>query len=247
MPDAPADRVALVTNVHEYAGPSAVSALSSMGMVVACHDERFVEEQARSAFAREHPGTDARGESEPAGLVEAVLRDHGRLDVVVSNDIAVPPRRPFDEVTVEEYREVLERLTVRPFAIAKAAVPHMAERGSGCLIFITSATAVRPVVATAPYGSARAATTNLAMSLAKELAGRGVQVNAIGPHWFSNPTYFPPGWDSDQRRREIFEREVPLRRLGREEEMGALIALLASGKVAPVTGQFIGFTSGWLP
>ena len=100
MTGALAERVALVTNVHEYAGPAAVSALSSMGMLVACHDARFVEEQARSAFTRAHPGTDARGEQEPAGLVDAVLREHGRLDVVVSNDVAVPPRRPFDEVTV---------------------------------------------------------------------------------------------------------------------------------------------------
>ena len=247
MTGALAERVALVTNVHEYAGPAAVSALSSMGMLVACHDARFVEEQARSAFTRAHPGTDARGEQEPAGLVDAVLREHGRLDVVVSNDVAVPPRRPFDEVTVEEYREVLELLTVRPFALAKAAVPHMTQRRSGCLLFITSATAVRPVAATAPYASARAATTSLATALAKELGGHGIQVNAIGPHWFQNPTYFPAGWDEDERRREIFEREVPLRRLGREEEMGALIALLASGRATPVTGQFIGFTSGWLP
>lgn len=247
MTDAQADRVALVTNVHEYAGPAAVSALSSLGMLVACHDVRFVDASARSAFAREHPGTDARGEQAPADLAEAVLREHGRLDVVVSNDVAVPPRRPFDEVTAEEYRDVLERLTVRPFALAKAAVPHMTQRRSGCLLFITSATAVRPVAGTAAYASARAATTSLAMALAKELGGQGIQVNAIGPHWFQNPTYFPAGWDRDERRREIFEREVPLRRLGREEEMAALIALLASGKATPVTGQFIGFTGGWLP
>jgi NAD(P)-dependent dehydrogenase (short-subunit alcohol dehydrogenase family) len=42
-------------------------------------------------------------------------------------------------------------------------------------------------------------------------------------------------------------KEVPLQRLGQEHEMGALIAFLASGKATPVTGQFFGFTGGWLP
>jgi 3-oxoacyl-[acyl-carrier protein] reductase len=239
-------RVALVTNVHEYGGPGAVAALADLGMCVVGHDVRFPDEQAREDFTAQHPGMDARSEQLPESLVRGVLDDHGRLDVVVSNDVA-PFASAFSQATVEDYRELLERLAVWPFALAKAAIPALQQRGAGSLIFITSATAERPVPGTALYAAARAATTMLAAALPKELWGSGIQVNAIGPHWMSNPTYFPEGWDRDDRRRERFEREVPMQRLGRQEELGALIALLASGSCAPVTGQFIGFTCGWLP
>jgi 3-oxoacyl-[acyl-carrier protein] reductase len=75
-----------------------------------------------------------------------------------------------------------------------------------------------------------------------------IQLNAIGPNWFENPTYFPPGlWERDADLRALVAQEVPLQRLGQEHEMGALIAFLASGRATPVTGQFFGFTGGWLP
>jgi NAD(P)-dependent dehydrogenase (short-subunit alcohol dehydrogenase family) len=54
-------------------------------------------------------------------------------------------------------------------------------------------------------------------------------------------------WEQDADLRALVAKEVPLQRLGQEHEMGALIAFLASGKATPVTGQFFGFTGGWLP
>jgi 3-oxoacyl-[acyl-carrier protein] reductase len=83
---------------------------------------------------------------------------------------------------------------------------------------------------------------------AKALGEFNIQLNAIGPNWFENPTYFPPGlWERDADLRALVAQEVPLQRLGQEHEMGALIAFLASGRATPVTGQFFGFTGGWLP
>jgi 3-oxoacyl-[acyl-carrier protein] reductase len=92
------------------------------------------------------------------------------------------------------------------------------------------------------YSAARSATTSLAQGLAVEAAPYDIQVNPIGPAWFENPTYYP------ERLRDRFqravEREVPLRRLGRQDELGALIGFLVSGQAAPMTGQFLPFTAG---
>ncbi len=54
-------------------------------------------------------------------------------------------------------------------------------------------------------------------------------------------------WERDADLRALVAQEVPLQRLGQEHERGALIAFLASGRATPVTGQFFGFTGGWLP
>jgi NAD(P)-dependent dehydrogenase (short-subunit alcohol dehydrogenase family) len=75
-----------------------------------------------------------------------------------------------------------------------------------------------------------------------------IQVNAIAPNFFQNDTYYPAArWEEDAQFRAALERQVPLKRLGQPEEMGALIAFLASGKATFVTGQVIAFTGGWWP
>lgn len=124
----------------------------------------------------------------------------------------------------------------------------MKEARTGRIILVTSAAAVRPLATAVLYSAARAAATTLVTGAAKALGEHNIQLNAIGPDWFENPAYFPPGlWESDTELRATVAEEVPLQRLGRQDEMGALIAFLASGKATPVTGQFFGFTGGWLP
>lgn len=92
------------------------------------------------------------------------------------------------------------------------------------------------------YSAGRSATTSMAQGLAVQAAPYGIQVNPIGPAWFANPTYYP------ERHREQWgphaEREVPLGRLGTQEELGALVTFLVSGHAAPLTGQFLPFTAG---
>ena len=239
-------RVALVTNVRQFGGPGSAAALAGLGLHVAAHDAAFTDADARQAHEAGQSGHSAHAEQDPEELVAAVLARYGRLDVLVANDIA-PFASSFADADAARYRDLLEALAVTPFRLAKAAVVPMLERGSGCLIFITSATARRPIGGTALYAAARAATVALAAALPHELWGSAIQVNAIGPHWLANPTYFAPGWDDDPRRRDRFEREVPMQRLGTQEELGALVAMLASGSVAPMTGQFLGFSCGWLP
>ncbi len=239
-------RVALVTNVRQFGGPGSAAALAGQGLHVAVHDATFTDDAIRRAYEVAHLGHSAHAEQDPDELVAAVLARHGRLDVLVANDIA-PFASSFADADATQYRDLLEALVVTPFRLAKAAVGPMLERRSGCLIFVTSATAKRPIAGTALYAAARAATVALAGALPRELWGSAIQVNAIGPHWMANPTYFPPGWDDDPVRRERFEQEVPMQRLGTQEELGALVAMLASGTVAPLTGQFLGFSCGWLP
>ncbi len=254
-----ADRVALVTNVEEYAGPGAVRALADAGFTVVGHDRSFTQPLARGAYASGDGRILAVAEQEPQDLVDAILSRLGRIDVVVSNDFIpgtlwdeapeLPEpgspymrNQPLEDVDVNEFRATLEQLVVRPFLLSKAVLPSMKQRRSGAIIFITSAVSYRAGPEYEMYSASRSATTSLAQGLAVQAASYGIQVNPIGPAWFANPTYYP------DRHREQFmghvERDVPLGRLGTQEEMGALITFLVSGQAAPITGQFIPFTAG---
>jgi 3-oxoacyl-[acyl-carrier protein] reductase len=253
------ERVALVTNVKEYAGPGAMAALADAGYTVVCHDLSFTEAAAREEFAGEDGRLRIVAEQNPHDLVGAILSELGRIDVVVSNDF-IPgtlfepePELPepgtpymrkqqFEDVDADEFRATLEDLVVRPFLLSKAVLPSMKERRSGAIIFITSAVSYRAGPQYEMYSAGRSATTSLAQGLAIQAGPFNIQVNPIGPAWFENPTYYP------ERHRDLFmpdvERDVPLGRLGRQDEMGALIVFLVSGQAAPLTGQFIPFTAG---
>lgn len=82
----PARPVALVTNVAEYAGLPAAQALTWAGFTVVCHDRSFASADLEAAFQEEQSALVAIAEQDPRAIIEAVIRDHGRLDVLVSSD-----------------------------------------------------------------------------------------------------------------------------------------------------------------
>jgi NAD(P)-dependent dehydrogenase (short-subunit alcohol dehydrogenase family) len=94
--------------------------------------------------------------------------------------------------------------------------------------------------------TARAATTAFAKALAKEVAPFGIQVNVVAPNYLYSEMYYPKARFVDSAEgRDLIARTVPFGRLGQPEEVGALIAFLASGKSPFMTGQVIHFTGGW--
>jgi 3-oxoacyl-[acyl-carrier protein] reductase len=241
--------VALVTNVTQYAGPAGATALAADGFRTICHDQTFTDTAVRNAFAAANPALTPIWEQEPEAMI-AAAGGYGSVDVVLSNDF-VPPATvmtPFESATLDNLEFIMRELVYRPFQLIEAAIPAMKANRTGRIILITSAVAVRPSAAAVLYSTARAASTAMTTAAAKALGEFNIQLNAIGPNWFENPTYFPPGlWEESADLRAQVAKEVPLQRLGQQEEMGALIAFLASGKATPVTGQFFGFTGGWLP
>ncbi len=92
----------------------------------------------------------------------------------------------------------------------------------------------------------RAATTAFAKALAKEAAPFGVQANVVAPNYLYSEMYYPRArFIDDPTGRDTIARAVPFGRLGQQEEVGALIAFLASGKSSFTTGQVIYFAGGW--
>lgn len=241
-------KVSVVTNATGYAGPGAVIGLLTEGMIVACVDRAFADADTAASFVDGRDNLHAFAETDPRMLVAAVLERFGRIDALVLNDIIPDPLRPIDASTAQDFRDVLELGAVYPFELSQAVLPHMRERGSGAMVFITSTTARYPMAQAAIYGAARAAATGYAIALGQAVGPDNIQVNVIGPNWMKNPTYFPDGWEELMPGfKPKLDSEVPLRRLGRPDEVGALIALLASQKAMPVTAQYINFAAGSYP
>ena len=240
-----ASPVVLVTNVLHYVGPGAVARLQRDGARVAVHDRSFADAAAREAYAASHPGLSVLAEQAPAAMVAAIVASHGRLDAVVSNDDYPAVRASLEEADLDAFRAGLEAMLVRPFALAQAVVPALKRQGGGRILLVTSAAPLRGLANYGMYATARGGANALALTLAKELAPYNILVNAVAPNYVENPSYFPPALLADPEARAKMEKNIPLRRLGKPEEVGALIAFLAIGDCGFVTGHVVPVAGGW--
>jgi NAD(P)-dependent dehydrogenase (short-subunit alcohol dehydrogenase family) len=163
----------------------------------------------------------------------------------VSNDDAPAIRAPLEEASVEDFRTGLEEMMVRPFMLAKEAVKPMKRQGGGRILLVTSAAPFRGLANYSMYAAARGGANALALTMARELAPHNIIVNAVAPNYVANPSYFPPKLLADPQALAKIERNIPLGRLGKPEEVGALIEFFAVGDCAFVTGHVVPIAGGW--
>ena len=237
--------VVLITNATQYVGPASTARLVRDGARVVAQDSSFADKAAHDEIAVRYPAIIATGATEPAAIVDAALKGHGRLDAVISNDDAPAIRAPLESAKLEDFRSGLEAMMVRPFALAQAAVPPMKKQGGGRILLITSAAPLRGLTNYGMYAAARGGANALTLTLARELASSNILVNAIAPNYVANPSYFPPALLADPQALAKIEKNIPLGRLGRPEEVGALVSFFAIGDCGFVTGHVVPIAGGW--
>jgi NAD(P)-dependent dehydrogenase (short-subunit alcohol dehydrogenase family) len=240
--DAP---VILITNATQYVGPASISRLIRDGARVVAQDKSFKEPAASEAFARAHPSTVTTDATDPHVIVEAALAKFGKLDTLISNDDAPAIRAPLETAKLDDFRAGLEAMMVQPFALAQAAVAPMKKQGGGRILLITSAAPLRGLTNYGMYAAARGGANALALTLSRELAPHNILVNAIAPNYVANPSYFPPSLLADPQALAKIERNIPLGRLGKPEEVGALVAFFAIGDCGFITGHVVPIAGGW--
>lgn len=239
------DRTALITCATRFAGRPAARALLSQGVRVVCHDDAFDDAAIRKAFEAEVKGVTAiaaRGYAEIAAKAIAV---HDGIDIFISNDAYPAARVPLEQGSPEAYREALEALAVRPFAIAGKLVAGMKARNWGRIVLVSSAAPLQGIPNYSMYVSARAACNGLVSSWAQELGKHAITVNAVGSNYVENPDYFPPSLLADKAAMAKMTANIPLGRLGKPEEIAATIAFLASDGAGFITGHILPHAGGW--
>ncbi|MFC1431739.1 SDR family oxidoreductase [Streptacidiphilus sp. N1-3] len=185
-----------------------------------------------------------------AAVVDGVEARHGSLDVLVLNASGPPPGRVL-EVDEKQWHDGLDLLLLGPLALARAALPRMAARGFGRVVFITSTAVRQPQPDLALSVVLRSAATAAAKLLAREFAGQGVTVNCVAP-----------GATATERRRQILEARarstgtgvgevdaedaagIPAGRAAAPQEIGAAVAFLASAEASYVNGTVLTVDGG---
>jgi NAD(P)-dependent dehydrogenase (short-subunit alcohol dehydrogenase family) len=250
-------RVALVTGGTRGIGAAICRKLAAEGAAVAAgfSSNRERADEFRQAIATDggtlslHQGNVGDPE-ECQRVVHEVIKQHGRLDILVNN-AGVTVDKPIWKMSVDDWHKVLRVNLSGSFYMAKPAIEHMIERGSGRIIFISSVTGEIGNIGQANYAASKAGEFGLAKTLAREAAlalrlsgklehGTGITVNCITPGLIETDMVatIPPFMVAD-----ILEK-IPMHRMGQPEEIARVVSFLAQDASSYITGQIWGVNGG---
>ncbi len=177
-------------------------------------------------------------------LVEKILEDQGHIDILVNN-AGNHCKKFIWDMTVEDYKNVLDVHLVGAFALTKAVVPHMKERRHGRIIFEASMTSYIGQPMVAGYSTAKAGYLGLIHTLTAELAEFGITVNAIAPGWIDTPM-FHKATDNDPPRLAKILGRIPAKSVGDPMDVGMAAAFLCSDAARYISGSCIPVDGGAL-
>jgi NAD(P)-dependent dehydrogenase (short-subunit alcohol dehydrogenase family) len=239
-------RVAIVTGASSGLGARFAQVLAEAGaQVVASARRRERLEELAGKNAAIHPvAGDVADAGDRERLVATALDRFGRIDVCVNN-AGISSGGAERQATVEALRDVMRVNVEAVFALSHAVAIPMRAQGAGSVINVSSMFSLiaSAPVPEAPYVTSKSALNGLTRELANQWGRDGIRVNGIAPGWF--PTEMNTGLFEDERTLRWFERNCPLGRPGRLEELDGILLFLASDASSYCTGQVIVIDGGW--
>ena len=241
------DKVAIVTGAASGIGAGIARVLGREGARLVLTDLEPSRIAGDGATVLEH---DVTSWASCRDVVERVLQEHGRIDVLVNN-AGVSRSVPFHELDEREWTRVHDVNAKGVFLCCRAVVEHMMDRRAGCIVNISSMVGKEAIPFFVHYSASKFAVIGLTQGLAKELAPFGVRVNAVCPGVVRTPLWEPlldqlsttKGITRDQAWQEFVD-GIPLGRPQEPEDIGETVAFLASDHARNMTGQGINVTGG---
>ena len=245
-----AGRKALLTGGDSGIGRAAAIAFAREGADVAINylpaeepDAKEVIELVRAAGRKAVPlAGDIRDEAFCKRLVADAVAGLGGLDILVNNAAYQMAQPSIEQLTTEQFDAVFKTNVYAMFWITKAALPHLPP--GGAIINTASIQAYDPSPTLVDYAQTKACIVSFTKSMAKQLADKGIRVNAVapGPFWTPLiPTTMP------QKQVASFGSDAPLKRPGQPAELAPTYVLLASAEASYVTGEVFGNVGGNAP
>ena len=242
------DKVAIITGSSRGLGLASVKALAAEGCRVTLCGRTESTLQGAAREVASIAGADDRVLAVRADLTQAdgvqrVLDDtvqrFGGLDVLVNN-IGLGRGGGLLETSDAEWQEAFDQTLLPAVRASRLAVPHMTRRGGGSIIVIASVFG-REAGGRMTYNAIKAAEISLAKSLAQQLASANIRVNSVSPGsiLFEGGSWWKRQQENPAAIADFVKRELPFGRFGRADEVGDVVAFLASSRASWISGTSI--------
>ena len=240
-------KVALVTGASRGIGRAVAERLAADGAAVAVAARSLEGVEAVAADIRQAGGDgrvlaiscDVSNAASVQEMIDATKREFGGLDVVVNN-AGITRDNLLLRMSEDDWNSVLSTNLTGLFLVSKAAARHMLRSRSGSIINITSVVGLVGNAGQANYAASKGGAVAFTFTLAKELAPRGVRVNAVAPGFIdTDMTSALP-----EAAKEKLRGEIPLARFGAVEDIAGVVAFLSGPDSSYITGEVIRVDGG---
>ena len=242
------NKVAIVTGGSRGLGLAAATALVGEGahVVVCARGEEALQRAAAGVQKTAAPGVrvaavvaDLATEAGARHVVDSAAKEFGRIDVLVNN-IGTAKGADLESTSDADWQEAFDQTLFPAIRASRLVVPHMQRAGGGVILLIASIWG-RESGGRMTYNAVKAAEISLGKALAQQLAPSGIRVNSIAPgsilfeggSWHQRQQADPEGIA------QFVARELPFGRFGRADEVGDVVAYLASSRASWISGACI--------
>jgi 3-oxoacyl-[acyl-carrier protein] reductase len=238
-----ADRVAIVTGGGRGIGRAIALRLAEAGANIVLNDIEPVEDVVSEIKAMGRQALPVLGDVSSAAEVDKMVAEaasaYGRIDILVNN-AGIARDQLLLRMTEEEWDSVLAVDLKSVFLCTRAVLKHMTKQRWGRIISIASVVGIVGNPGQANYAAAKAGIIGFTRTVAKEVASRGITVNAIAPGFIDTEMtkHLKAEW------REELKKRIPLGRFGSPADVAEAVAFLASDAAGYITGQVLGVDGG---
>ncbi len=247
------DKVALITGGSEGLGKATAILFAKEGAKVIITGrtesklQNAVEEAKQQGVEIDYLVGDVSDEQRTIETVDHILEKYGKIDILFNNAGVL-----YAAVTHETDTEIWDRIfdinVKGTYLMTKHVLPHMLEKGYGCIVNNSSVVGLKAVPGIAAYNASKGAVTQLTRSTALEYADKGIRVNAICPGTIETPMVWTmldsmPDRDAAE---EMFKSFHPMGRLGKPDEIAHAVLFLCDDNIGFMTGTMLSVDGGWI-